>query len=216
MNIELKAMACLLVYPRQQLLDELSDISQAIDNSSSLPAKAKEKLTELIEVFRTSSLSSLQSIYVTTFDLGKKASLNLFEHLHGDSRGRGAAMINLLRLYEDHGLEFQGDELPDFLPAVLEFLSGMEFKDAQMWLQSAAPLISSINRELKLMNSPWVAVTEGLLSFADLPSEEAVLERDDLTPTLDAEWQDQPVTFGGSANPVEQAIRFIDKKVQNS
>ena len=39
----------------------------------------------MIEHFSSSSLANLQGIYVSTFDLGKKAGLNLFEHLHGDS-----------------------------------------------------------------------------------------------------------------------------------
>lgn len=211
MNIELKAMACLLVYPRQQLFDELDEISSSIQNAPTLSHKVKENLSKMIEHFSSSSLANLQGIYVSTFDLGKKASLNLFEHLHGDSRGRGSAMLNLLRLYEDHGLKFESNELPDFLPAILEFLSGLKFADAQMWLTSAAPLIQSINSELKLMNSPWLPVTEALLSIANVKPEKAELTQDDLTPTLDAEWQDQPVTFGGGANPVEQPIRFVKK-----
>lgn len=211
MNTELKAMACLLVYPRQQLFDELEEISSSIQNAPTLTKNVKENLEKMIEHFADSSLATLQSVYVSTFDLGKKASLNLFEHLHGDSRGRGAAMVNLLRLYEDHGLKFESDELPDYLPAVLEFLSGLKFAEAQMWLESAAPLIQSIDRELKLMNSPWTAVTEALLTIANVKPRKAELNQEDLTPTLDAEWQDLPVTFGGGANPVQQPIRFVKK-----
>ncbi len=212
MNCELKAMACLLVYPRKQLIDDLEEIEAYIQASASLNQKVKDALSNFISKLEQASLTSIQRVYVATFDMGRRASLNLFEHLHGDSRGRGPAMVSLTKLYEDHGLKFESDELPDFLPAVLEFLSGLSFKDAQLWLQSAAPLISSIDIELQLMDSPWAAVTAGLLAFADFPREEAELERDALMPSLDAEWRDAPVTFGGSANPVVQSVRLHPKK----
>ncbi|MCD8339312.1 MAG: nitrate reductase molybdenum cofactor assembly chaperone, partial [Burkholderiales bacterium] len=212
MNAELKAMACLLVYPRKQLIDELGEIEAYIQASTSLNQKVKDSLSCFINKLEKASLTSIQRVYVATFDMGRRASLNLFEHLHGDSRGRGPAMVNLTKLYEDHGLKFESDELPDFLPAVLEFLSGLSFKDAQLWLQSATPLISSIDTELQLMDSPWAAVTAGLLAFADAPREKAELQRDDLIPSIDAEWKDAPVTFGASPNPVEQEVKFSRRK----
>lgn len=148
-------------------------------------------------------MSSLQAAYVSTFDIGKHGSLNLFEHTQGDSRDRGHVMVELNRLYKEHGLELTTTELPDHLPVFLEFLSGLKREDAQLWLESVIGPIKKIDHELQLDASPWEAVTAALLDFAGA-EREVVSERtpDEMIPTLDAEYYEAPVTFGGSVDPV--------------
>lgn len=211
MNSELKAMACLLVYPRRQLIDDLDAISECIKESTKLSSPIKDSLKGLITNLASSPLSYIQSSYVATFDIGRKASLNLFEHLHSDSRDRGVAMTNLLKLYEDHGLVFNRSELPDFLPAVLEFLSGLTYEEARIWLQSASGLISQIDQELSRIQSPWRAVTEALLAFVDAPSS-TLKQVEPEPPGVEADYYDRPVNFGNSGNPIAQGIRFFEKK----
>ncbi len=211
MNSELKAMACLLVYPRRQLIDDLDAISECIKESTKLSSPIKDSLKRLITNLASSPLSYIQSTYVATFDIGRKASLNLFEHQHSDSRDRGAAMTNLLKLYEDHGLVFNRSELPDFLPAVLEFLSGLTYEEARIWLQSASGLISQIDQELSRIQSPWRAVTEAILAFVDAPSS-SLKQVEPEPPGVEADYYDRPVNFGNSGNPVTQGIRFFEKK----
>lgn len=200
---ELKALACLLLYPDEELLKSLPEIESTLRDSAELDASSKGQLKGLIEWIRETDMSSLQAAYVSTFDIGKHGSLNLFEHTQGDSRDRGHVMVELNRLYKEHGLELTTTELPDHLPVFLEFLAGLKREDAQLWLESVIGPIKKIDHELQLDASPWEAVTAALLDFAGA-EREVVSERtpDEMIPTLDAEYYEAPVTFGGSVDPV--------------
>lgn len=200
---ELKALACLLLYPDEELLKSLPEIESTLRESAELDASSKGQLKGLIEWIRETDMSSLQAAYVSTFDIGKHGSLNLFEHTQGDSRDRGHVMVELNRLYKEHGLELTTTELPDHLPVFLEFLAGLKREDAQLWLESVIGPIKKIDHELQLDASPWEAVTAALLDFAGAEREVAS-ERmpDEMIPTLDAEYYEAPVTFGGSVDPV--------------
>lgn len=200
---ELKALACLLLYPDEELLKSLPEIESTLRESAELDANSKGQLKGLIEWIRETDMSSLQAAYVSTFDIGKHGSLNLFEHTQGDSRDRGHVMVELNRLYKEHGLELTTTELPDHLPVFLEFLAGLKREDAQLWLESVIGPIKKIDHELQLDASPWEAVTAALLDFAGAEREVAS-ERtpDEMIPTLDAEYYEAPVTFGGSVDPV--------------
>lgn len=200
---ELKALACLLLYPDEELLKSLPEIESTLRESAELDASSKGQLKGLIKWIRETDMSSLQAAYVSTFDIGKHGSLNLFEHTQGDSRDRGHVMVELNRLYKEHGLELTTTELPDHLPVFLEFLAGLKREDAQLWLESVIGPIKKIDHELQLDASPWEAVTAALLDFAGA-EREVVSERtpDEMIPTLDAEYYEAPVTFGGSVDPV--------------
>lgn len=199
---ELKAFACLLLYPQDDLSESLSEIGSTLSGSEELDASSKERLADFIAWIGKTDLTSLQSAYVSTFDIGKHASLNLFEHTQGDSRDRGQVMVELTRLYKEHGLDLATNELPDHLPVFLEFLAGLEREDAQLWLESTLAAIRKIDRELQLDESPWAAVSGALLDFAGAERAEP-LERatNEMIPTLDAEYYEAPVTFGGSIDP---------------
>ena len=200
---ELKALACLLLYPDEELLKSLPEIESTLRESAELDASSKGQLKGLIEWIRETDMSSLQAAYVSTFDIGKHGSLNLFEHTQGDSRDRGHVMVELNRLYKEHGLELTTTELPDHLPVFLEFLAGLKREDAQLWLESVIDPIKKIDHELQLDASPWEAVTAALLDFAGA-EREVVSERtpDEMIRTLAAEYYEAPVTFGGSVDPL--------------
>lgn len=200
---ELKALAYLLLYPDDDLLDSLSEMQEALQQSTKLDAASKAALKKFAAWITAEDLTTLQSAYVSTFDIGKHASLNLFEHSQGDSRDRGAVMVELNRLYREHGLDLTTKELPDHLPVFLEFLAGLKEEDAQLWLESTVSSIRKIDRELQLNESPWEAVTAAVLNYAGVERDSAS-ERptSEMIPTLDAEYFEAPVTFGGSINPV--------------
>lgn len=200
---ELKALAYLLLYPDDELKDSLPEVRTTLQSSEKLDAATKDELAELLSWMQGSATTELQSAYVSTFDIGKHASLNLFEHTQGDSRDRGKVMVELNRLYKDHGLDLATTELPDHLPVFLEFLSGLEPEDAQLWLESTIDPVRKIDRELQLNESPWKAVTGAVLNFAGTQRDIAT-ERpsNEMIPTLDAEYFEAPVTFGGANNPV--------------
>ena len=79
-----------------------------------------------------------EAAYVELFDRGRATSLHLFEHVHGDSRDRGPAMIDLQRTYEQAGLVSRRDELPDYLPVMLEFASTQPPREARAFLGEIA------------------------------------------------------------------------------
>lgn len=200
---ELKALACLLLYPDGDLRESLPEIGSTLQKSEELDAGSKEQVADLVAWLDETDLTTLQSAYVSTFDIGKHASLNLFEHTQGDSRDRGHVMVELNRLYQEHGLDLTTTELPDHLPVFLEFLSGLEREDAKLWLESTLEPIRKIDRELQLDESPWEAVTAALLSYAGAERiDSSERSTNEMIPTLDAEYFEAPVTFGGSINPV--------------
>lgn len=203
---ELKALAYLLLYPDEDFLEDLPEIDAVLQKSEELGATSKERLGALVAWIQQADITSLQSAYVATFDIGKHASLNLFEHTQGDSRDRGHVMVELNRLYKEHGLDLTTTELPDHLPVFLEFIAGLEREDALLWLESTIEPIRKIDRELQLDASPWAAVSAALIDFAgaerEVPSERPT---DEMIPTLDAEYFEAPVTFGGSVNPVSSS-----------
>lgn len=203
---ELKALACLLLYPDNDLSESLPEINEVLQKSEGLSGESKKQLNELVAWIKRTDLTSLQSAYVSTFDIGKHASLNLFEHTQGDSRDRGHVMVELNRLYKEHGLDLTTTELPDHLPVFLEFIAGFEREDAKLWLESTIEPIRKIDRELQLDESPWEAVSAALIDFAGAEREvSSVRTTDEMIPTLDAEYFEAPVTFGGSVNPVSSS-----------
>ena len=166
MNNELKALAYLLIYPDHVLIENLEKIKSVLSHSTRLSKSEGETLKNFIQMLTSSPLTEIQSLYVSTFENNRNRCLNLFEHLEGESKDRGASMVHLIKLYGDYGLEFSSHELPDFLPAVLEFLSGLNNTDTEIWLSSIAPLIAILDSELMVIKNPWSAVTGALLTLA--------------------------------------------------
>lgn len=212
MQKELKALSLLLTYPEKEILSAIPEIQTAFDQSEKIPSEDKKKIKKFLSYLSNTDLPTIQKTYVETFDIGRAASLNLFEHFLGDSRDRGASMTSLKSLYKEHGLKLQTNEMPDYLPVVLEFLSGLEWVDAVTWLESAAPHITKIDTALQKVRSPWNPVTSTLLHIAGAQPVMAQSSNEDLLPTVEADSFDSPVIFGESKNPVKQGIHFLKKQ----
>ena len=123
MSRTFKAMSALLTYPTEELLKAIPEIAAAIGQEASFSASVRRQLDALLGELAAGDIYDLQERYVLLFDRTRLLSLNLFEHVHGESRDRGQAMIDLKAQYENAGLEMGVAELPDFLPLFLEFLS---------------------------------------------------------------------------------------------
>ncbi|MCL1485985.1 MAG: nitrate reductase molybdenum cofactor assembly chaperone [Marinobacter sp.] len=119
----LKVMALLLEYPNADLQRGRDELTAAVLEDSRLPRKNKEQLLRCIDMLCDGNLLDLQESYVATFDRGRATSLLLFEHVHGESRDRGQAMVDLMEQYKTNGLEIDARELPDYLPLFMEYLS---------------------------------------------------------------------------------------------
>ena len=119
----LRALAMLLGYPDAALRANLSQLIEAIDTEGAVPAARRLELKALAAELTRMDPMEVESRYVETFDRGRATSLHLFEHVHGDSRDRGPAMVDLAKTYDKAGLMMGPEELPDHLCVVLEFAS---------------------------------------------------------------------------------------------
>jgi nitrate reductase delta subunit len=203
----LKALSALLAYPTAQLQTAMPELIAAIDREALLPAAVRSRLDLLLEEMAAGDLYDLQERYVLLFDRTRSLSLHLLEHVHGESRDRGQAMINLKSLYESAGLAMTATELPDFLPLFLEFLSTRPRAEACALLAHPAHVLAAIAERLRKRRSPYEAAFGALLALAsEQPEDDAVAglmaapdtDAADLA-ALDAAWEDEPVAFGPSA-----------------
>ena len=202
-----KALSALLTYPTSELQGVTGEISKAIDAEQAIPTSVRNHLHQLIMELTTGDLYDLQERYVLLFDRTRSLSLHLFEHVHGESRDRGQAMIDLKDLYEKNGLVIGAAELPDFLPLFLEFLSTRPRAEACELLGQPVHILSALAERLRKRRSSYEAVCRALVALAAAqPKKEelsALLDQPDPDATdlaaLDAAWEDEPVRFGPGA-----------------
>ncbi|WP_233871934.1 nitrate reductase molybdenum cofactor assembly chaperone [Paraburkholderia adhaesiva] len=154
-------LAGLLDYPEQDLLDALEEIDDAL---LAYPDAARD-LAPLIGALRGRSLIESQEEYVATFDRNPRHSLHLFEHVHGESRDRGQAMVDLLEEYRSFGLDVATNELPDYVPLFLEVLGLISSEDASTLLGEAIHVIAELGKQLKRSESPYACVFTVLCSM---------------------------------------------------
>lgn len=200
--IVLRALAALLSYPREEIRQALPEIAEVIRSSRLIAKRQQQDLLELVEVLGAGDLLETEARYVDVFDRGRSTSLNLFEHLHGDGRERGDAMVELMELYRRAGFELSTPELPDFLPVVLEYLSCRNLAEAQALLSDCAHILERLGRALIARRSPYAAVPQALLTLAgERPVDViAVAPADDPPETMDEQWA-EPAAFGKQPAP---------------
>ena len=122
-TLTLKALSALLCYPTAKMFAALPEIELVLREENLLAEPQLAAVTQFVETQNIASLLTWQENYVALFDRGRSLSLHLFEHIHGESRARGQAMVDLLDMYQTHGFEMNAHELPDYIPLFLEFLS---------------------------------------------------------------------------------------------
>lgn len=204
MKRTLKVLAALLAYPTEELVAAVPEMRQALDAEGLLPPPQRDRLDRILQELATKDIYDLQERYVLLFDRTRALSLHLFEHVHGESRERGQALVDLALLYAHHGLEISARELADYLPLFLEFLSEIPEDEAREHLQAPLHVFEAIRQRLKKRKAPYSSVFSALTSLArSEPRAEAVAEllkepdpdANDLE-ALDRAWKDEPVTFG--------------------
>ena len=163
MTITYKALAALLAYPSAELVAALPEIVTVVEREPRLSRAHKDGLLALASGLERSDLLDAQEAYVALFDRGRTTSLHLFEHVHGDSRERGQAMVDLKQVYARHGFVLSTNELPDFLPAVFEYLSQRPAAEAKEMLGDCAHILRSIGCTLRDRRSLHAAVFDALL-----------------------------------------------------
>ena len=180
-----------------------------LDEEGLVPAARREPLGRLAAQLAERDLYDLEERYVLLFDRTRSLSLHLFEHVHGESRDRGRAMVELKELYAANGLEMPASELPDYLPLFLEFLSTRPLVEARDYLVDIVHIVSALAERLTRRKSIYAEVFAALGALAgakaDREDVEEMLERPDDDPhdleAIDRVWEEAPVTFGGAPGP---------------
>ena len=210
----LRVLARLLGYPDAELRDHLSELLQALHEERALTPMRISELDALIAQLSGPASLDTEAAYVELFDRGRATSLHLFEHVHGDSRERGPAMIDLAQTYEKAGLFLAEGEMPDFLPVVLEFTSTQPPREAREFLAEMAHIFNAIFAALQQRNSAYAAVLGALLELAGEKPQPVLIAADE---PLDTVWA-EPVVFEGcstqgQAKPGQaQTIHIIRQK----
>ena len=189
------ALALLLRYPEAEWVDSLPQIRQA------LPATERLALEPLLDSLASGpDLIALQEQYVQTFDSRPAHSLHLFEHVHGQSRERGQAMVDLRQEYLAHGLSPDPAELPDYVPLFLEFLAQIPPADATRLLGDAIHVLARLGEKLAQAGSPYACIFSVLqgkttvqpVALPDMPEDDP---------------EETAVVFGPEAGGAEAMLR---------
>jgi nitrate reductase delta subunit len=157
-----QALALLLVYPEAEWLAHLDEVEELLIAETDCNGDAAPRLHALFALLREQTLLDLQQNYVATFDQNPSHSLHLFEHIHGESRDRGQAMVDLVAEYRKHDLEIDASELPDYVPLFLEYLSILPTDESAALLGDAVHVLALIGRKLHANGSPYHAVFDVL------------------------------------------------------
>jgi nitrate reductase delta subunit len=213
MKYSLRALALMLGYPSADLRAKLPMLVEAIDGEAAIPAARRAELSALAQELVRLDAMEVESRYVETFDRGRATSLHLFEHVHGDSRDRGPAMVDLAQTYEKAGLLMGPDEMPDHLCVVLEFASTQPAKVAASFLGEMEHILTAIFSALLKRSSPYAAVIAAVLELAGQKVQAVPIEAD---APMDDDWA-EPMAFDGcstkgQAKPGEaQPIHIVRK-----
>jgi nitrate reductase molybdenum cofactor assembly chaperone NarJ/NarW len=204
----LKIISMLLSYPEEELITHQQELCDAVSELT-LSFENKARLMQVVDQLISHDLLDSQEFYINTFDRGRSCSLLMFEHVHGQSRDRGQAMIDLLNLYESKGLELNARELPDYLPLFLEFLSVCDDLEAIHWLKDMAPILELIEERLRARESIYSPLFTVLVELSDhtrntqLAKTVSQEKPDDTPEAIDEVWE-------------EEAVRFMDAQQQQS
>ena len=200
--IELAIISRLLEYPDAALWQHQEELFDALSSAEHLPAAQREQMTAFLQQLLAKDPLDAQSAYSELFDRGRATSLLLFEHVHGESRDRGQAMVDLMAQYEQHGLELDSRELPDHLPLYLEYLTQLPVEEAVSGLQDIAPILALLSARLTQRESEYATLLDTLLALANtVIDNQKVAEkiadeaRDDTPQALDAVWEEEQVKF---------------------
>ncbi|MGB0439548.1 MAG: nitrate reductase molybdenum cofactor assembly chaperone [Paracoccaceae bacterium] len=204
----LKALSLILSYPTRDLQSAMPEIGAVLASETRLTTAARRDLRPLVEALSHRDIYDLEEQFVLLFDRSRTLSLNLFEHVHGESRDRGGAMVSLIETYQEGGFHPATSELPDHLPVLLEFLSTRPFVESQETLADAAHIFEALQARLARRDSPYGAVFAALLQLSGAQANKEaladLLDQPEVDPmdlkALDEVWEESEVRFGPDPN----------------
>jgi nitrate reductase molybdenum cofactor assembly chaperone NarJ/NarW len=203
----LKVISRLLDYPVADIRSYRADLAMEISSAREISPEMRGELLQVLERLCSGELMDAQENYGILFDQGRSLSLHLFEHVHGESRDRGQAMVDLMNIYQQNGFELDALELPDYLPLFLEYLANRPDLEVREWLADVAPIMAQVAARLEERGDNgrnYAVQLDALLMIAGQQQQLEVLrgsfaeEEPDNTPeAIDREWEETAVTFGG-------------------
>jgi nitrate reductase delta subunit len=210
MNRRFRILSALLHHPDEALRGALPEITAALATEGFAPRHAAA-LARLCRRLGTGDLLDRQEAYSTLFDRGRSCSLHLFEHVHGDARNRGPAMVALVEAYQSAGYAPDTNELPDYLPLFLEFLAVAPPALARELLGQALPILDRLHARLAGRGTAdaraYAAVVAAAMAEAGASPQAKAEPGDDDPEQIDREWEDAPVTFGPENDPDRESAR---------
>jgi nitrate reductase delta subunit len=211
-----KVLSALLCYPDEGLQEAAGELAEALDAEALLAPAERARIRKFCDELAKSDLMDAQEHYVDLFDRTRALSLHLFEHVHGESRDRGSAMVSLIERYQEAGLAVAAQELPDYLPLFLEFLSLLPREEAISMLAEPVHIIAALGERIAKRRSSYAVIFEALTALAgkhldpDELSELRAVEIDDPMDlaALDKAWEESEIKFGpGDANSGDDCPR---------
>ena len=203
----LKVISRLLSYPTPELFAHADEVAEAISNARELPSSLRQQILAHFNNLCAVELMDTQQEYSELFDHGRSLSLLLFEHVHGDSRDRGQAMVDLMAVYQQNGFAINVRELPDHLPLYLEYLAQRPEDEVREWLADVSHILGLLSARLQERDSNFYLLLDALLVISrvnvdvdELRETAAAEERDDTMEAFDKVWEEEAVRFGADDN----------------
>ncbi|ESU72597.1 nitrate reductase molybdenum cofactor assembly chaperone [Geobacillus thermoleovorans] len=165
-----KLASILLQYPEREWLEDeqlFYEISKLANHT------ARKRFLQFLDYAKTKAVDELCELYVRTFDLSDRTTMYLTYYLFGDQKERGQALLKLKEAFRRAGLELTEDELPDYLPLMLEFAAAAPVSDAKNVLLAHQRAIKGLADRLQEVNHPHFFVLDGCLAGMDAFLEEA-------------------------------------------
>ncbi len=204
MNV-LKLLSVLMDYPEDELWAHHAELLAAADDPG-LSTAHRARLVAFARELLDSDPVAAQEAWLALFDRGRSMSLLLFEHIHGESRDRGQAMVDLIEAYRKNGFALAAKELPDYLPLLLEYLGQRPPAESADWLKHVSHIVALLGARAAERQAPYAVLFDILVEMgAGGPDLRALRDRareeprDDTPETMDRLWEEEAVRFGAEA-----------------
>lgn len=197
----LKVISRLMDYPSQELIDHADELIAGV-RGSQLTLTQQDELSQFIETLAGTDLYDAQERYDLLFERGRSLSLLLFEHVHGESRDRGQAMVDLLNEYQTNGFDIHSEQMPDYIPLFIEFLSTQDAAYVQEWLSDISHILTVLSERLLDRECDYRILFECLIELSGAQIERKKIaelvkkeQRDDTIEAIDQAWEDKEIRF---------------------
>ncbi len=201
----LKLVGVLLDYPPEALWDNREELIAAAHDAS-VPSARRAALAGFVRELLDLDPMAAQERWLGLFDRGRSMSLLLFEHIHGESRDRGQAMVDLIQTYRDNGFDLASKELPDYLPLMLEYLSLRPAVEVVDWLKHTGHILELVAARAAERDSSYAVLLSLLVEMGHGKADLSVMrkrvateERDDTVEEMDRVWEEEAVRFGADS-----------------